>query len=91
MSKTATNAAPKAKKEKVAKPAKVKAVKVPKEKKETKADQARVIFTRLAGSARKDVVAAFQSEIGLSAAAAATYFQNIKKSASAPAATAATA
>lgn len=60
---------------------KEKAPKAPKEPKphvETKADKARAIFARMNGSARKDVVKAFQDEIGLSAAASATYFQNIK-------------
>jgi hypothetical protein len=66
--------------EKAPKAAKVKVEKAPKVAKETKADKARAIYARLTGSARKDVVAAFQTEIGLSAAASATYFQNIKAS-----------
>jgi hypothetical protein len=63
---------PKAPKVKVEKPAKVKA--------ESKADKARAIFNEMTGQPRKDVVAAFQEKIGLSAAASATYFQNIKSS-----------
>ena len=65
---------------KAEKPAKVKAEKPAKVAKETKADKARVIYGRMAGAARKDVVAAFQAELGLSAAGSATYFQNIKAS-----------
>lgn len=63
---------------------KEKAPKAPKEPKvhvETKADKARAIFARMSaveGTARKDVVKAFETEIGLSAAASATYYQNIK-------------
>lgn len=58
---------------KAAKEPKVKAPKAP-----SKADNARAIFESMAGSARKDVIAAFRSQVGLSDAAAATYYQNIK-------------
>jgi murein DD-endopeptidase MepM/ murein hydrolase activator NlpD len=58
---------------KVEKVAKVKAPKAP-----TKADAARAMFASMAGSERKDVIAAFKSQIGLSENAAATYYQNIK-------------
>lgn len=58
---------------KVAKEPKVKAPKAP-----TKADNARSIFESMAGAARKDVIAAFRTQVGLSDAAAATYYQNIK-------------
>jgi len=69
--------------EKVVAPAVVKVpkeakVKAPKVHVETKADKARVLFTSMTGSARKDVVKAFQEQIGLTEAAAATYYQNIK-------------
>lgn len=58
---------------KVAKEPKVKAPKAP-----TKADNARSIFESMAGAQRKDVIAAFRTQVGLSEAAAATYYQNIK-------------
>lgn len=58
---------------KVAKEPKVKAPKAP-----TKADNARSIFDSMPGAARKDVIAAFRTQVGLSDAAAATYYQNIK-------------
>lgn len=68
-----------------------KAVKEPKPHVETKADKARAIFASMnatAPAARKDVIAAFTG-LGLSNAAAATYYQNIKsKSAAAPVAAA---
>lgn len=80
--------------EKEATPAVVKAPKAVKEPKphvETKADKARAIFASMnatAPAARKDVIAAFTG-LGLSNAAAATYYQNIKsKSAVAPVAAA---
>lgn len=57
-------------------------VKAPKVHVETKADKARALFTSMAGTARKDVVKAFQDQIGLTEAAAATYYQNIKAKAS---------
>lgn len=53
----------------------------------SKADRARALFDKMAGSARKDVIKAFQDEIGLSAAASATYYQNIKSKLKTPAAT----
>ena len=65
---------------KVAKEPKVKAPKAP-----TKADNARSIYESMAGSPRKDVIAAFKAQIGLSDAAAATYFQNIRSKAKATA------
>lgn len=71
MTQNAETAAPKAKKTATAK--KEKAPRGP-----TKMDQAREIFTSMAGSERKDIVAAFQEKVGLSAAASATYYQNIK-------------
>lgn len=67
-------------------PAKKAAVKVEKveaeaPKKVNKMATAIIVFERMqkAGSARKDIIAAFQSEVGLTKAGAATYYQNIKK------------
>lgn len=73
-----------AKKEAPAKEPKAKATPAPKaDKAPTKADKARAIFTKMTGQGkeRKDIVAAFESEVGLSHAAAATYYQNIKTAA----------
>jgi hypothetical protein len=63
---------------KEATPAVVKTPKVKAPKAPTKADNARSIFESMAGAARKDVIAAFRTQVGLSDAAAATYYQNIK-------------
>lgn len=41
----------------------------------TKVDQARAIFNRMEGSARRDVVEAFQKEVGLTPSGASTYYQ----------------
>jgi hypothetical protein len=46
---------------------------------ETKAMKARVIFKRMKGKSRKEVLLAFVSEAGLTIAGAATYFSNIRK------------
>ena len=48
-------------------------------KPESKAEKARAIFKMMKGAARKDVIAAFMKDAGLSKAGASTYFQNIKK------------
>lgn len=63
---------------KEATPAVVKTPKVKAPKAPTKADNARSIFDSMPGAARKDVIAAFRTQVGLSDAAAATYYQNIK-------------
>jgi hypothetical protein len=62
----------------VVKAPKVKEAKVKAPRAETKADKARALFTSMAGSARKDIVKAFQEQLSLSEAGAATYYQNIK-------------
>lgn len=49
----------------------------------SKADVARAIFAEMTGAARKDVIARFISEAGLTKAGAATYYQNLKKAAKA--------
>lgn len=41
----------------------------------TKVDRAREVFNRMEGSARRDVVEAFQKEIGLTPSGASTYYQ----------------
>jgi hypothetical protein len=71
---------------KEATPAVVKAPKVKAPRAETKADKARALFTSMSGSPRKDIVKAFQEQLSLSEAGAATYYQNIKAKAAAPAA-----
>lgn len=40
--------------------------------------EARKIFTKLLGKKRKEVIAAFISEVGLSSAGSSTYYQNFK-------------
>jgi len=77
-------AAPKKSETKAAKPAKAKTE--PKKKTgKTKADLAAEIFERMGGvkATRKDVIAAFVDEIGLTPAGASTYAYNCKKKAQA--------
>jgi hypothetical protein len=44
----------------------------------SKMDRAKAVYNRMAGAARKDVIAAFVSEVGLTPAGAGTYYQQIK-------------
>lgn len=53
----------------------------PKVKAPTKMDGARAIVAKLGGSARKDVIAAMITELGISKPCAATYYQSIKSKA----------
>ncbi|MCK5018348.1 MAG: hypothetical protein KAS32_14920 [Candidatus Peribacteraceae bacterium] len=53
-------------------------VKVNNTKKPNKKAAARDIFVKLVGKSRKEVIAAFKSEIGLSGNGASTYYQNFK-------------
>lgn len=66
---------------------KVKAEKAPKEPKVTKRMRAQEIFNTATadGKARKDIIALFKSELGMSDAGASTYYQLIKGKAAAPA------
>ena len=66
----------KAVKEKTAKP---KVVKPAKEKGESKADRAKALYATLEDKTRKNVIAQFVEQIGLTPAAASTYYYNIKK------------
>ena len=66
----------KAVKEKTAKP---KVVKPAKEKGESKADRAKKLYAELEDKTRKNVIAQFVEQIGLTQAAASTYYYNIKK------------
>lgn len=66
----------KAVKEKTAKP---KVVKPAKEKAESKADRAKALYATLEDKTRKNVIAQFVEQIGLTPAAASTYYYNIKK------------
>ena len=66
----------KAVKEKTAKP---KVVKPAKERGESKADRAKKLYAELEDKTRKNVIAQFIEQIGLTPAAASTYFYNIKK------------
>lgn len=66
----------KAVKEKTAKP---KVVKPAKEKSESKMDKAKVLYAELEDKTRKNVIAQFVEQIGLTPAAASTYYYNIKK------------
>lgn len=65
-----------------AKPAKVakapKAPKAPKVKKVTKMDQARELYAAASDKSRKAMIEVFGKELGLSAAAASTYFYTVK-------------
>jgi len=64
-----------------AKPAKVKAEPKPRTpRSDSKTALARVVFARMHGnSPRKDVIAAFISEVGLTANGASTYYQKLKR------------
>lgn len=66
----------KAVKEKTAKP---KVVKPAKEKAESKMDKAKALYAELEDKTRKNVIAQFVEQIGLTQAAASTYYYNIKK------------
>ena len=66
----------KAVKEKTAKP---KVVKPAKERGESKADRAKKLYAELEDKTRKNVIAQFVEQIGLTPAAASTYYYNIKK------------
>lgn len=61
-----------------AKVAKVKAEKPAKEKKASKVDQARELYNAAADKSRGAVIAIFQEKLGMSKAAASTYYYNIK-------------
>lgn len=65
----------KAVKAKVAKP---KAVKAVKEKKVSKVDQARELYEAAEDKSRGAVIAVFMEKLGMSKAAASTYYYNIK-------------
>jgi len=70
-----------AKAAKVAKVAKAKAVKAPKVakvKKVTKMDQARALFAKATDKSRGAMITVFNTELGLSKAAASTYFYTVK-------------
>jgi outer membrane biosynthesis protein TonB len=74
--------APKVKKEKAPKPEKapkVKKEKPVKEKVESKMDKARVLFAEAEDKSRKAIVSLFMAELGMSSAAASTYYYNCKK------------
>lgn len=62
-------------KQKTAKP---KAVKAPKAVKVTKMDQARELYAAATDKSRKAMIEVFNKELGLSAAAASTYFYSVK-------------
>lgn len=62
-------------KQKTAKPKKEK---VAKPKTESKMDKARAIYNAAADKSRKAMIEAFGKELGLSKAAASTYFYNVK-------------
>lgn len=62
-------------KQKTAKP---KAVKAPKAAKVTKMDQARELYAAATDKSRKAMIEVFNKELGLSAAAASTYFYSVK-------------
>lgn len=62
-------------KQKVAKPSKAKPVKV---KAESKMDKARAIYAAAEDKSRKAMIEAFGKELGLSKAAASTYYYTIK-------------
>lgn len=66
----------KAVKEKTAKP---NVVKPAKEKSESKMDKAKALYVELEDKTRKNVIAQFVEQIGLTQAAASTYYYNIKK------------
>ena len=55
--------------------------KVKAEKKESKSSKALAIYKEMEGAARKDVIARYISELGMSKAGASTYYQNAKKAA----------
>lgn len=69
---------------KTAKPAKIKAVKAPKvakpakEKKVSKMDRARELYASATDQSRKAMIELFGKELGLSPAAASTYFYSVK-------------
>ena len=50
----------------------------------TKMDQAKAIFAESAGVARKDVIARFIKEVGLTKAGASTYYQKLHAAAKVP-------
>lgn len=56
--------------------------KITKSDEPSKADVAREIFKLMAGKSRKEIIAAFISDAGLTPAGAATYFINIKRESS---------
>lgn len=71
--------APKAAKPKVAaKVAKPKAEKAPKAKKASKMDQARELYAKASDKSRKAMIELFGKKLGLSPAAASTYFYTVK-------------
>ena len=57
------------------------------EKPPSKIEKAKVVYERmtLEGKSRKDIIAAFVKEVGLTPAGSSTYFQNLKKPAEKPA------
>lgn len=73
---TNTEKLAKAVKAKTAKPAKAAAA--PKDKKVSKMDQARELYANATDKSRKAMIEVFGKELGLSAAAASTYFYNVK-------------
>lgn len=75
-----TEKAPKAAKPKVAaKVAKPKAEKAPKAKKASKMDQARELYAKASDKSRKAMIELFGKKLGLSPAAASTYFYTVKQ------------
>ncbi|HEY8159886.1 MAG TPA: hypothetical protein VIF10_14400 [Methylobacter sp.] len=56
------------------------------EKQPSKLDKAKPIYEKMTteGQSRKEIIAAFIKEVGLTPAGASTYFQNIKKAAAKP-------
>lgn len=77
--KSVTAKAPKAAKPKVAKVAKPKVAKAPKAKKASKMDQARELYAKASDKSRKAMIELFGKKLGLSAAAASTYFYTVKQ------------
>lgn len=73
---TETQKLTKAVKAKVAKPAKAPAA--PKAKKVTKMDQARELYAKATDKSRTAMLEVFNKELGLSKAAASTYFYTVK-------------
>ena len=65
-------------KEKAKKVAKPKAEKVEKAKTESKADKARELYASAKDKSRAAMIALFQEKLGMSKAAASTYFYNVK-------------